>query len=168
MLLFSSPSLEAEPLAFIFSSTKMEIHAGYMPISLAFNPKQVPVMLPFDVEYWVRKMISVVKHTDCKALLASVLKIKTANLSFKTDLQCTCASVSVCVCVRGVVGGWLKGGLILKMVITYLIACIMNHWEWNGQFKQQSHFNFYSLCGEKKTHDCLFTLVHVRIQVWVF
>lgn len=47
MLLFSSASLRAEPLVFLFIYLffNMEIHAGYMPISLAFNPKQVPGML---------------------------------------------------------------------------------------------------------------------------
>lgn len=43
-MLFAAPSQEAEPLAFIFP-TKMEIHAGNMPIRVAFNSKQVHKIL---------------------------------------------------------------------------------------------------------------------------
>lgn len=56
----------------IFSSTKMEIHAGHEPVGVTFNPEQVPAMLRFDAVYWVRKTIPEVKHRYWDALLSSV------------------------------------------------------------------------------------------------
>ena len=46
------------------------------------------------------------KRHKLSVFYSSVLKIKTANLSFTTDLQCACVCVCVGVCVGGG-GGWM-------------------------------------------------------------
>lgn len=93
---------------------------GYMPICSAFNPEQLFGKMRYaDRMRFYSGLQKNMKNKNNKK------KKEKANLSFKTDLQRACQRA----CLRA--WGWTEddgtGGLILKMVITYLIACIMDH-----------------------------------------
>lgn len=95
--------------------------AGYMPISSAFNPEQL---------FW--KM----RYADRMRFYSGLYKnMKNKKRGKKAKQQTSplkpTFSMLVCLCGggRGMMerGEGLGGWLILKMVITYLIACIMDH-----------------------------------------